>query len=85
MEKVKIDNLEQLINLKNEGNVITYDTGIHNGIVRRIEKKGKYYLVAVRMSDDGTANLSEFKFYTVKPKEINLSSFFYTKEVKNNG
>lgn len=84
--RTKIPNFKKLMELHEQKIEITYDNGLNTGIVRRAEfdPDEKCHVIIVKHENSqglGLRNLSTFKFFRSKPNEIQLSGFYYEKEV----
>lgn len=79
MKRTKIKTLEDLLKVKSDGYKIIYDNNMSTGVVRRVESNPEFHLIVVKLDvgTEGLTNLSEFKYYKTKPKDIYLNSFYF--------
>lgn len=79
MKRTKIKTFEDLLKVKSDGYPIIYDNGLSTGLVRRTESNSGFHLIVVKLDKgtEGITNLSEFKFYRTKPKDVHLNSFYF--------
>jgi hypothetical protein len=80
--KTKVKTLQELLDLRAQGNEVVYENYLSTGVVRRANHEDNAYVIVVKHDQNcGVNNLSTFKFYNNKPNEIHLSGFYYNKEI----